>query len=306
MSVPPLTESKRERLISQLLENQRKRYNAPRRILLLGNTGVGKSSLGSFLLSGNLDEHVFESSMGAQSDTRCCQESDGHFLGNQEYIKICVCDTPGLDDSGGQQVSEKNFSMIREHINKRSFHAVLVILNTRMNGTERRLFSLASEALMSGGDESLTRLAVVFNHFQLSGVALSQAQREVKDTSFRERISTWRSHFQDEFARRLLVTDALKVWKKQELLAILLSNTDGADSVPAHAVEALCQNQVFFLNTWYVGSSEDVEKQLSASQFKELHEWLRNWEVPISFRFAETTNFHETMAATAARGLYSS
>ena len=68
-----------------------------RKIVALGNTGVGKSSLLNMLAG----EDVFAVGESAMSETQMATARDRHFMGSGEKVLVRLIDTQGLSDAGG-------------------------------------------------------------------------------------------------------------------------------------------------------------------------------------------------------------
>ncbi|GAT99074.1 AIG1 family protein putative [Entamoeba histolytica] len=93
------------------------------KLLLIGNTGDGKSSLGNFILKDN----KFKASDAAKSVT---QETSGCY-GEDDRSDIFVIDTPGFNDSnGGINKDRQHMSEMVNYIKEREgLKGIVIILN---------------------------------------------------------------------------------------------------------------------------------------------------------------------------------
>jgi predicted GTPase len=113
-----------------------------KKIVLLGNTGVGKSTLGNVLLDLEEDStSAFATSGDAESCTSVCGIKDGFWRGRHRDRLIRVIDAPGHGDSGGRDY-ELRESIVDTLRAEDSIHAFLFLKsfeNPRVDAQDKDL-----------------------------------------------------------------------------------------------------------------------------------------------------------------------
>jgi len=127
-------------------------YPSPR-IVIIGQTGVGKSSLANVLLGRdpqhNGTGHVhgcFKSSWdnGKVTTTKTCYDK-GKWLGDQNQTEVTIIDTPGFGDGNEEETSTIN-NLVDFLKNEIRFVHVFVIA---VNGQETPRFTRAMQSMLS-------------------------------------------------------------------------------------------------------------------------------------------------------------
>ncbi|EDR25776.1 hypothetical protein EDI_162750 [Entamoeba dispar SAW760] len=93
------------------------------KLLVMGHTGHGKSSLGNFILKKN----VFSVSVNPNSETN---ETKG-YSGTGDRSDILVIDTPSFNDSKGPESQREYMNQMVDYIKKEGegLQAIVVVLN---------------------------------------------------------------------------------------------------------------------------------------------------------------------------------
>ncbi|EDR27771.1 hypothetical protein, conserved [Entamoeba dispar SAW760] len=94
------------------------------KLIMIGNTGDGKSSLGNFILKKK--SNGFEVSDEAKSVT---QKTEGSY-GEGDRSDVFVIDTPGLQDSGGLDKDRQHMNEMVDYVKKQEgLQGIVIVLN---------------------------------------------------------------------------------------------------------------------------------------------------------------------------------
>ena len=145
--------------LGQILERIEVKEKSVKISVLLGESGVGKSSIGNCLLG--LDSTTgFKESSGADSCTKSGKEISGFWITNGS--KCTIIDTPGLNDSDNKDTEHirgiVEFLRLRERVN-----GFLVVRNghPRMNHSFK---SMLSTFELTFGEEFWHHVIIVVSH----------------------------------------------------------------------------------------------------------------------------------------------
>lgn len=112
------------------------------RLVFIGCTGCGKSSLCTALTGQLRNKSSFPVGSGAKSETTACEVAELHWFGDEQQEKFMLIDTPGLNDSeGGDELHIKN---IVDEMKKLEYVSAIVLV---LNGTDPR-FSQSLQAMV--------------------------------------------------------------------------------------------------------------------------------------------------------------
>ena len=168
-------------------------------IVILGNTGVGKSFYGNGILgSENPDSGHFGTSGLDNSCTRGAKGVFGHFYGgmlssyNVESMPMNVIDTPGFADSDPCQI-EKNKQRIASSFDK-PIHAFIFLMdhsNSRIDANDQVLFKMLNEWTMGNIWSNL-----VIGYPKMTFIHNDKMNRMDKKTSFYKELNVKKEQIQ--------------------------------------------------------------------------------------------------------------
>jgi len=99
-------------------------------ILLIGATGVGKSSIVNSMLCGEDDKDLAVEGFGRKSQTKSYKmHSNKIKLGLGQYYKVNVIDTPGFPDTNGLEESVRTYDECIKAANKYEVNLVAFVFN---------------------------------------------------------------------------------------------------------------------------------------------------------------------------------
>ena len=94
------------------------------KVVVLGNTGVGKSSFLNMLAG---QENAFKVGDGAMSETALTSAKNFRFLGRHDGVELRLIDTQGLSDSGGDAKDMQHIKNMVESIKKEEYIDLFII-----------------------------------------------------------------------------------------------------------------------------------------------------------------------------------
>ena len=130
-------------------------YNDKKNIVLVGETGQGKSTLGNFLLK----KKIFKVSSKSKS---CTEET---VIENSEQDNIQVIDTPGLKDSEGRDATyfENMTKRLKNEI--KNLHLIVVVLNFQNPRLDITIKKMIEKLCKVFPKHLAYHIAIVFTHY---------------------------------------------------------------------------------------------------------------------------------------------
>lgn len=166
-----------ELVVKQGVVTNEDEYPSPR-IMMLGETGVGKSSLANVLMGRDKNDDgsgysrpglgCFKSDQpwdGEIVTTKTCSDT-GHYLGNHSNPRVTIIDTPGFGDANlaeAETIDDLVF-FLRDHI--KFIHAFVIVVNgdvtLRLNRQTRMMLNLLTKMF---GDDFWNNVILEVSHW---------------------------------------------------------------------------------------------------------------------------------------------
>eukprot|EP01052_Picozoa_sp_SAG31_P007918 SAG31_NODE_388_length_16371_cov_5.228982_5_plen_251_part_00 len=157
------------------------------RLVFIGCTGCGKSSLCSALTGQLRSSSPFKVGNGAKSETSECSVQDFHWFGDDEQDKVKLIDTPGLNDSEGGD--EHHIKQIIDTMKKLDYVSAIVLV---LNGTEPRfsqslqvmiarfetVFASNGESDCNGRENFYDNLVICFQRWKMDPVSVADREED--------------------------------------------------------------------------------------------------------------------------------
>ena len=214
-------------------------YPSPR-IMMLGETGVGKSSLANVLMGRDKNDDgsgysrpglgCFKSDQpwdGKIVTTKTCSDT-GHYLGNHSNPRVTIIDTPGFGDSNldtEEATIDDLVTFLRDHV--KFIHAFVIVINggvtLRLNRQMRTMLNLFTKMF---GDDFWNNAILEFSHWDFNERKADNRQRDAPPKT--------EANFKKEFNQFL--RDKLKV--KKDLPAIFIDSHYDNETTGASRYEA--------------------------------------------------------------------
>lgn len=139
------------------LNKNKQFYNNKKNIVLVGETGQGKSTLGNFLLK----KKAFEVSSKSQSCTAKTVIEDS------EQDNIQVIDTPGLKDSEGRDATyfENMTKKLKNEI--KNLHLIVIVLNFQNPRLDITIKEMIKKLCKVFPKHLAYHIAIVFTHYSI-------------------------------------------------------------------------------------------------------------------------------------------
>ena len=221
--------------MEEILEAIRAKEKAVKSVVLLGESGVGKSSIGNRLLGLN-SATGFKESSGTDSCTKKTREISGSWVTNG--TKYSIIDTPGLNDSDNEDTDHLR-SIVEFLRHKEQVHSFLVVRNGHQPRMLHSFKSMLSTFELTFGEDFWHNVVIVVS-------SLSGYGDEPEEQS---RIERWKKRIKEIFPKsanaplETVVLDARKrdpVWfnENAEKLWKLISAMDSFECKGMKAVKS--------------------------------------------------------------------